>query len=178
MKAISECVLLLLAVVLPGSGIAGPPLYFSAGFGLTESRDLSMFRDFKDAADRDPNSRIVFSADARVDAGPKFLVGYRLHKNVALEVAWADLFGKLGAFLWDGDYTIDFTDNSGGADPSGSRDGVSLLLGLGADIGLTSHWGIRGEFEFYEGIDYKVNLTTLEGDASVFAVTLGIIYEI
>jgi len=224
MKAILKCLPLLLAFVLPESGIAAPPVYVFAGFGLNGSQDLSMFEDFREAIDRDPNSAIAFSADAEVGGGPKFLVGYRLHKNLALEVSWVDLgsrdteftvsqgapnityvggvllsdvngfcfcaagllpvgdrvdlFARLGAFLWDGDYMIDLDDNSLGPDLSGDKSGFNLTLGLGLDVGFTRHWGMRWELEFYEGIDYKVDLTTLEGDAYVFGMTLGIIYEI
>ncbi len=77
-----------------------------------------------------------------------------------------------------GDYTTDFTNNSAGSDTNGKEDGINLLLGVGAVIGPSGHRGIHGELEFYEGNDYKVDLTTLEGNAFVFVVTLGIVYEI
>jgi len=82
---------------------------------------------------------------------------------------------KWGAFLWNGDYAVDFKYNTNMSDLSGKKDGVSLLLGGGADVGLFSQWRIRAELDFYEGNEYKVDLTTLDGDANVFALTLGVI---
>jgi OOP family OmpA-OmpF porin len=80
------------------------------------------------------------------------------------------VFGKLGAFNWELDYTCGKVSGTGGActTPSASPSGTDLVYGIGMKYDFTKQTGLRVEWEQYKNIGDK-NVTG-EGDVDLISV--------
>ncbi len=59
-----------------------------------------------------------------------------------------DLFGRIGVFLWDSDFTVCLPSASGCI--GGSDDGSDLLYGFGIDFKINDKIRLRGEYEMLD----------------------------
>ncbi len=60
-----------------------------------------------------------------------------------------DVFGKIGAFVWD----IDAEVMLAGTTSSPSEDGTSVLLGAGVEYEFTKNIGVRAEWEYFNDVE-------------------------
>lgn len=65
------------------------------------------------------------------------------------------VFGKLGAFVWDGDFSA----NSTAVSWSGSDSGTDFSAGLGASYSFNKNLSLRAEYEYFDDVD--TNLWTV-----------------
>ena len=74
-----------------------------------------------------------------------------------------NLFGKMGALFWKNKTNVELTENSTTVGKGSlSQDGTDVSLGAGAEYKVNDNWGIRGEYEHFNGLDanmYSVGAT-------------------
>ena len=86
------------------------------------------------------------------------------------------VFGKLGAFSWDLDYTCGKVSGTGGActTPSASPSGTDLTYGVGLKYNFTKQTSLRVEWEQFKNVGDK-NKT---GESDVDLIFVGIQYKL
>lgn len=85
------------------------------------------------------------------------------------------VFGKLGAFNWELDYTCGKVSGTGNpcTTPSASPSGTDLVYGIGMKYNFTKQTGLRVEWEQYKNIGDK-NKT---GESDVDLISVGIQFK-
>ena len=162
-QIIFACVAIMLFAV---AGTAAAQGYIGAGAGLT-TMDLC-----------DDLGGIGLTSCDDKDTGMKIFGGFKFNQNLGLEASWVDLgevsatgpggtatgevdgfglavmgmiplnekfglFGKVGAYMWDS--TV-----SAPGFGSVSDDGTDIMFGAGVNWNLTTHFGLRAEWERFD----------------------------
>ncbi len=73
-----------------------------------------------------------------------------------------DFFGKIGLFLWDGDFSLT-------GFPTVQEDGNDLILGIGAQFKPARNVSIRGEYQITE-----LGVRSVEADVDILSIGLAV----
>ncbi len=85
-----------------------------------------------------------------------------------------DILAKAGGFYWDIDLKSNLKWRFGSLSGSASDSGISYVLGLGAEYGITENLSLRAEWERY-GYDYDKNGLKSDGNVDFFSAS--VVYE-
>lgn len=95
-----------------------------------------------------------------------------------------EVFGKLGAFLWDMDQKCSYTPGGGGgtgcvAPTNRSASGTDLTYGLGLKYNLTKQTSLRVEWEQFKDVgNASTTGSSGTGQADVSLISIGIQYKL
>ncbi|WGZ94424.1 MAG: outer membrane beta-barrel protein [Candidatus Thiothrix putei] len=77
-------------------------------------------------------------------------VGVSLKASTPVNAGSTKLFGKAGVFAWKNANYIDYTRTGSGSEVHETEDnGVSPVVGVGAEHAISNHWRVRGGWDHY-----------------------------
>ncbi len=80
-----------------------------------------------------------------------------------------ELYGRLGFWLWDADYSVSYSDEDISFEGSASEDGDSLFYGFGAQLSTSEHVKLSLEYTQYEaGDEVDVDIDNISFGARFF----------